>query len=173
MRRQRNVCNYVHDAEIWKDHVRTEHSASKSWPNRWGFTKGKYQKLQSELSGRDQKLTGFSNQMDKYDQKLQQVVAKQKQKSSRVLPPISQALPPSVTVKAKLLAPKQEIYPKTTSNEVGWLYKRANMDWCNEKLPNLTKKPVIPEAYRNTNDFRARGKWTLYKHLGWPIQSIM
>ena len=31
------VCNFVHNDEIWKDHVKRELDLQKKWPETWGF----------------------------------------------------------------------------------------------------------------------------------------
>ncbi|KAJ7332087.1 hypothetical protein JRQ81_014267 [Phrynocephalus forsythii] len=34
---QKNILNFVAEAQIWKDHVETENEAARRWPKRWGF----------------------------------------------------------------------------------------------------------------------------------------
>jgi len=173
--RLKNVCNYVHDAEIWKDHIRTEHQAGKKWPNKWGFTSVIYDRLEENLTGEQRRHSNFSNEMQKQNNTITQAKiflktenAKKVKNNRIILPPISQALPPSFTVNSKLLNKLQSSsskernfgicqneprkFPKSTSDEVGWLSKNFQ-----------------PETYTQ----RARGKFTLYKKLGWPIESTM
>lgn len=172
--RSNGVCNYVHQDEIWKDHVRTEHTAGKKWPNKWGFTTVIYDDLEGDLTGKDMQATNFQGELSRQQDTVQdakRIVASPKKReryqSNRklILPPISQALPPSFTVDEKLLnrvssARKDKRlpirnYPKSTSDEVGWLSKNFHF-----------------ETYGNIEQ-RARGMYTLYKKLGWPIESTM
>ena len=174
--RSKNVCNYVHQDEIWKDHVRTEHTAGKKWPNRWGYTTETYDKLEGDLTGKDRTATDFQMELARQRGTMQdaQRIAEDMEKRNRyqrnrklILPPISQALPPSVTVDKTLLnrvTSDREVnktltikrnFPRSTSDEVGWLSKDFHF-----------------ETYGNIEQ-RARGMHTLYKKLGWPIESTM
>merc|ERR1711881_645061 len=145
--RGKNVCNYVHQDEIWKDHVRTEHTAGKKWPNRWGFTTVIYDDLESDLTGKERRATDFQNELGMQCDLMRDAkrIAADENKSKRyqsnrklILPPISQALPPSFTVDKKLLnrvssaqkgkAIPARNYPKSTSDEVGWLSKNFHFE---------------------------------------------
>merc|ERR1712048_238570 len=66
MSRGKNVCNYVHQDEIWKDHVRTEHTAGKKWPNKWGYTTVIYNSLEDSLTGRsDEHTSCFAKELNR------------------------------------------------------------------------------------------------------------
>ena len=155
---RQNICNYVHDAEIWKDHVKTEHIASKNWSGRWGYTTDIYNKLHKNLTGQEK----FEEKNIYKEMKLQRQCiqdARKKQRKETRLPPISASLPPSITVRADQIKKErskttQMRFPKTTQDEIGWLAK-------NRSTVN----------YGSTT--RTRGKWTLYKQLGWPIESTV
>merc|ERR1712224_1016894 len=175
MSRGKNVCNYVHQDEIWKDHVRTERTAGKKWPNKWGYTTVIYNSLEDSLTGRsDEHTSRFAKELNRqyaiiHDaQRIESDPEKRKRfasKSNRrlTLKPISQALPPSLTVDDKaltkvssrndMLSRPKFYYPKSTSDEIGWQGKNFKF-----------------ETYGKV-DHRARGKHTLYKKLGWPIES--
>lgn len=44
--------NFVHNDEIWKDHVRHEmQSFTNKWPEKWGFLTKEYQMMSKDLSG--------------------------------------------------------------------------------------------------------------------------
>merc|ERR1712048_95826 len=115
MSRGKNVCNYVHQDEIWKDHVRTEHTAGKKWPNKWGYTTVIYNSLEDSLTGRsDEHTSCFAKELNRqygliHDaQRIESDPIKSQRftsKSNRrlTLKPISQALPPSLTVDDKAL----------------------------------------------------------------------
>merc|ERR1712139_235009 len=155
---RQNICNYVHDAEIWKDHVRTAHTASKSWDGRWGYTTKIYNGLHKNLTGKEV----FQEKDSKRESKYQKAVlgrASDKQRKSTRLPPISQALPPSITVRAdRLKRERGQVkyqFPKTTQDQIGWL-----------------AKDLSSRTYGGSST-RTRGKWTLYKQLGWPIESTV
>lgn len=178
MSRGKNVCNYVHQDEIWKDHVRTEHTAGKKWPNKWGYTTVIYNSLEDSLTGRsDEHTSCFAKELNRqygliHDaQRIESDPIKSQRftsKSNRrlTLKPISQALPPSLTVDDKalrkvssrndVLSRPKFYYPRSTSDEIGWQCK------------NKSHKTF--ETYGKA-DHRARGKHTLYKKLGWPIES--
>merc|ERR1739848_18385 len=190
------VCNYVHQDEIWKDHVRTEHTAEKRWKPRHGYTTIIYDNLEENLTSSNRKLNEAEELLKKLrfsksisvsrtksfpkQMKFQGAVmndadriennpeTKKRFQSNRrlVLPPISQSLPPSFAVDRKLLnkvSSKSEMlkelegkvrkFPSRSSDEIGWLSKNF-------------------QTYGNF-DQRARGKYTLYKKLDWPIESTM
>jgi len=158
---RQNICNYVHDAEIWKDHVRTEHTASKCWNSKWGYTTNVYNRLHKSLTGKNDEEKNFFREYRRQENglvKSRKLNAKHPTRKVE-LPPISQALPPSITVKAKQLKRNREKapakFPKTTSDQVGWLAKDNKA-----------------QTYGQANT-RFRGKWTLYKQLGWPIESTV
>ena len=43
-------CNYVANDEIWKSHVHMEITASKKWPQTWGFMTQSYKELTQDLN---------------------------------------------------------------------------------------------------------------------------
>ncbi|XP_071946630.1 ciliary microtubule inner protein 1-like [Antedon mediterranea] len=43
--------NFVHNDEIWKDHVRHELHAWRKWPDKWGFLTQEYNRLNRHLVG--------------------------------------------------------------------------------------------------------------------------
>jgi len=156
---RQNICNYVHDAEIWKDHVKTEHIASKNWSGRWGYTTDIYNGLHKNLTGQDK----FEEKNIYKEMKLQRSnidQAHKRQRKETRLPPISASLPPSITVRADQIKKERSKttstrrFPKTTQDEIGWLAKNHST-----------------VSYGSTT--RTRGKWTLYKQLGWPIESTV
>lgn len=51
------VCNFIHQDEIWKDHVRTEHTAEKRWRPRHGYTTDIYDDLEANLTSSNRDLT--------------------------------------------------------------------------------------------------------------------
>jgi hypothetical protein len=202
------VCNFIHQDEIWKDHVRTEHTAEKRWKPRHGYTTDIYDNLESSLNGSNRTLTeeeelliksrsfssdastsnmkskkgdkNFINEMGYQKSVIQDArrIEQDQEKRDRFQKgrklidekPISQALPPSFTIDNRLLnkvssqAGKLDgitkcdrSYPKTTSDEIGWCSKCKNLN-----------NPTY-----GTINHRAKGKHTLYKKLGWPIESTM
>lgn len=48
------VCNFVHNDEIWKDHVKRELDMQKKWPDTWGFlSQGKEKKDKSMIEKKE------------------------------------------------------------------------------------------------------------------------
>ncbi|KAK3093290.1 hypothetical protein FSP39_013693 [Pinctada imbricata] len=45
--------NFVHNDEIWKDHIRHESTSQRQkWPERWGYLVQEYQMLNENLAGK-------------------------------------------------------------------------------------------------------------------------
>merc|ERR1712002_256672 len=47
--------NIVHDEQIWRDHIKTEENALKSWESKWGFTKEIYPEMYGENTKKNEK----------------------------------------------------------------------------------------------------------------------
>ena len=82
--------NFVHNDEIWKDHVRHESTSQRQkWPERWGYLVQEYQKLNDDLTGKP-------------------TASKLCSKSGGIkLPPIKRRRP-------------KPGFPVTTSRQIGW-----------------------------------------------------
>eukprot|EP00058_Branchiostoma_floridae_P025062 XP_002610552.1 hypothetical protein BRAFLDRAFT_65717 [Branchiostoma floridae] len=100
--RGKNV-NFVHNDEIWKDHVRHELSALLRWPDKWGFLKTEYNKVYDRMAGVPVTRTPTP------------------------LPEISNytKLPPIPAVK-KTGSPKRKKSPRTTAGLIGWKSARPD-----------------------------------------------
>ncbi|XP_074662128.1 ciliary microtubule inner protein 1-like [Tubulanus polymorphus] len=86
--------NFVHNDEIWKDHVQTEmQSQIKKWPEKWGFLTEEYRKMNRILQGKPPTPRPSSGQKCTSTIPLK-------------LPPINQR---NVTR-----------FPQTTAQEIGW-----------------------------------------------------
>nr|CAB3226778.1 uncharacterized protein C20orf85-like [Phallusia mammillata] len=94
--RQVAGCNYVANDEIWKSHVHMEWSASKKWPQNWGFMTQTYKELASDV-----------------------MPAKPKEKKEVQLPE-QLRLPPITPIEKYIKVGNSPPYPKTTTGLVGW-----------------------------------------------------
>ena len=90
-------CNYVANDEIWKSHVHMEITASKKWPQTWGFMTQSYKELTQDL-----------NQPKKDVEK------------SKVQLPEQLRMRPITPIENYIKVGKSPPYPDTTTKEVGW-----------------------------------------------------
>ncbi|XP_052060523.1 uncharacterized protein C20orf85-like [Mytilus californianus] len=86
-------CNFVAQDQIWKDHVHHEMTASKTWPNSWGFLTTPYGELVKD-----------------------DIPKKEKREPVDVLQ-IRPVTPIEEYIKVE---PSPHPFPKTTSQTVGW-----------------------------------------------------
>ncbi|VDI80175.1 ciliary microtubule inner protein 1-like [Mytilus galloprovincialis] len=86
-------CNFVAQDQIWKDHVHHEMTASKTWPNSWGFLTTPYGELVKD-----------------------DIQKKEKREPVDVLQ-IRPVTPIEEYIKVE---PSPHPFPKTTSQTVGW-----------------------------------------------------
>ncbi|KAL5022746.1 hypothetical protein ScPMuIL_001901 [Solemya velum] len=89
-------CNFVAQDSIWKDHVKLEETAAKSWPDQWGFLTTSHEDLvQDEFPNRKNRKKAAENT----DVKVRQVTPLEKY------------------VK---VGPSPKPFPKTTTQSIGW-----------------------------------------------------
>lgn len=92
--RQVAGCNYVANDEIWKSHVHMEWSASKRWPQNWGFMTQTYKELAETEEKKPQK--------------------------PKVELPEQLRLPPITPIEKYIKVVKSPPFPKTTTSMIGW-----------------------------------------------------
>eukprot|EP00118_Oscarella_pearsei_P028550 m.2459 g.2459 ORF g.2459 m.2459 type:complete len:137 (+) comp8665_c0_seq1:2302-2712(+) len=110
-------CNFVHNDEIWKDHVHHELFCGGIWPEKWGFLSNEYIKLSDKISGlRETNRSGDAT----------------KSLSSGVKLPL--ILPSS---RSTGLKKKSRPFPVKTSAEIGW--KSTDPDFLLEKFGKYTR----------------------------------
>lgn len=110
--------NFVHQDQIWKDHVGHEHTAAKYWPENWGFLIGQYKELAKE----DESVENGTAA----------VIVKQRREALK-LPPIDSHVATQLSV-GKSTAK----FPLKTSQEVGW---RSSQLQCNLERYGRHSKP--------------------------------
>ncbi|XP_068686879.1 ciliary microtubule inner protein 1-like [Montipora capricornis] len=109
--------NFVHQDQIWKDHIGHEHSAAKRWPENWGFLVGQYKIL--------------ANEDDSVENGAAAVRVKQRREALK-LPPIDSSVASQLSV-----GKSNAKFPIKTSEEVGW---RSSQRHCSlEKYGRYTK----------------------------------
>lgn len=86
-------CNFVARDQIWKDHVHHEETASKTWPNSWGFLTTPYEELVKDDIRKREKTEPLN---------IMQV---------RPVTPIEEYIK---------VEPSPKPFPKTTAQTVGW-----------------------------------------------------
>ncbi|XP_013396776.1 uncharacterized protein C20orf85 homolog [Lingula anatina] len=92
-------CNYVALDEIWKDHIHLEVSASKQWPESWGFLSQRYEDL------------------------VQGEVTKKTRTERHVPTPLR--LPPITPIEKIInVKPSPKPFPMTTARTIGWRSSR-------------------------------------------------
>jgi hypothetical protein len=89
-------CNYVANDEIWKSHVNMEWSASKKWPQNWGFMTTSYKDLAN------------------------QVLPPKTEVSPKVELPESLQPPPITPIEKYIKIGQSPAYPDTSTGFVGW-----------------------------------------------------
>ncbi|KAL8613892.1 hypothetical protein ACOMHN_032882 [Nucella lapillus] len=95
-------CNYVANDQIWKDHVLSETTATKAWPDTWKFLTTKYEDLvKDDFPNRDEARCRR--------EQLQQEVTSLIQ------------VPPATPIEKYIkVDPSPQPYPQTTSRQIGW-----------------------------------------------------
>ncbi|XP_039273530.2 ciliary microtubule inner protein 1-like [Styela clava] len=95
--RQVAGCNYVANDEIWKSHVHMEWSASRKWPQNWGFMTQTYRELAEDGETEEEKPS-----------------------KPKVELPEQLRLPPITPIEKYIKVGKSPPYPGTTTRMIGW-----------------------------------------------------
>ncbi|XP_041457495.1 uncharacterized protein LOC121409651 [Lytechinus variegatus] len=193
--------NYVHIAEIWKDHVRHEYQAWRNWPERWGFIIKEYARMNNRLRG---ELVSPDPE-DKYfydDCKTESSDVSPDDSISRQFP--SDKSVPSSLSGAKLKRSSAYSNLPNIINGTSWKDKRSSSSTLDETVIDATEididkskseklpaiKPAPPAGYARTTASligwkqgnkletfgrapNARGHQGILKQFNWPMQGIM
>ncbi|XP_035684520.1 uncharacterized protein C20orf85 homolog [Branchiostoma floridae] len=145
--RGKNV-NFVHNDEIWKDHVRHELSALLRWPDKWGFLKTEYNKVYDRMAGVPVTRTPTPLPEISNYTKLPPITVVKKAGSPKRKKSPRERLPS--------LRPPTPTFPKTTAGLIGWKSARPDcqLEIYGRYAPN------------------ARGQKGIIKMLGWPLQGL-
>ncbi|EDO34523.1 predicted protein [Nematostella vectensis] len=110
--------NFVHQDQIWKDHIGHEHGAAKHWPENWGFLIEQYKQLANE---------------DNNIENGEAAVRVKQRRENLKLPPIDSSVASQLSV-----GRSKARYPSTTASEIGW---RSSQRQCNlERYGRYTKQ---------------------------------
>ncbi|XP_068683332.1 ciliary microtubule inner protein 1-like [Montipora foliosa] len=103
VRGKAKACNFVHNDEIWKDHVNSELLSQRRWPDKWGFLASEYRQLQRETL-----KIGLDSEMD--------IMEEEEKKESTSTEGIEEK-----NETRKIVADNDKmIFPGTSSQMIGW-----------------------------------------------------
>ncbi|KAM7439740.1 hypothetical protein ABFA07_010929 [Porites harrisoni] len=95
------ACNFVHNDEIWKDHVNRELLSQRRWPDKWGFLASEYRKLQQQTLRIGQE--GLELQQEKNIDREPTEDSEEKGKTTK-----------------RVTRDEKVTFPETTSQMIGW-----------------------------------------------------
>ncbi|XP_006814295.1 ciliary microtubule inner protein 1-like [Saccoglossus kowalevskii] len=155
-RKVHKISNFVHNDEIWKDHVNYELQSLRKWPDKWGFLTHEYNRMHRRLIG--ETLTPDLASIDSR--------ATPRKDCGLKLPAIQARPNQGKQMKVELVKQKSTQtgrpmlsaqFPRTTAEEIGW--KSAMADYQLE----MYGRYLTPKA---------RGQQGIRKMLNWPYQGL-
>ncbi|XP_077993803.1 ciliary microtubule inner protein 1-like [Glandiceps talaboti] len=164
------ICNFVHNDEIWKDHVNYEFHSLRKWPEKWGFLTHEYNRMHRRLIGESPspELPSLRKSKTVLEKEKHGLQGDKVDGQGIKLPSLKRPKSRTSTEKQR----KRDVhkttgveghrwaaagFPRTTAEEIGW----------------KSAKPVCQlEMYGRYLSPNARGQQGIRKMLNWPYQGL-